>query len=126
MDINQSFILYEGKHIMPKTLVGTVENRKFAFFWLLIGGSIGNILLILYSPDVWPVFLPSVILSVLITINIADKTERSKIWLGIDLFLTCIALLLLVPVLGTAPIELTILLPDSLIIFGCILGIMNW
>ena len=103
---------------MPKSLVGKVKNKKFAFFWLLIGGSIGNILLILYSSNTWPIFLPSAIVSILIAIKIADKTQRPKIWLGIDLLLGFIPLISLGPVLGN--------LPDVLIIFGCILGIMSW
>jgi len=107
---------------MVKSIVGKVKNKKFAFFWLLIGGSIGNIFLILYSPDVWPIFLPSVILSILIAAMIADKKQRPKIWLGIDLLITLIPSILTVPLAS----EFAIFLPGALIIFGCVLGIMDW
>ncbi|MGD0728773.1 MAG: hypothetical protein ABR981_01720 [Candidatus Micrarchaeaceae archaeon] len=111
---------------MPKSLVGRVKNKNFAFFWLLIGGSIGNILLTFYSISAWMMLLPSAVLSILIAILMMDKTKRPKIWLGIDLILTCILLIFLVPFLGTSRIELASFLPGVLIILGCIIGIMNW
>jgi hypothetical protein len=118
----------EGKQIMPKSLVGKVKNKRFAFFWLLIGGSTGNVLMALRSLEVWPwpMLLPSAILSILIAMAIADKTKRPKIWLGIDLLLTSILLMLLVPFFGAAEIKVAISLPGILIIFGCILGIIDW
>ncbi|MFI5412388.1 MAG: hypothetical protein ACHQX1_00675, partial [Candidatus Micrarchaeales archaeon] len=72
---------YKEDNANGKSIVGKVENKKFAFFWLLIGGGAGNILLVLYSLNVWPVFLPSVILSILIAVMIADKKQRPKLWL---------------------------------------------
>lgn len=111
---------------MPRSLVGRVKNKKFAFFWLLIGGSIGNLLLILYSLDVWLILLPSSALSILMAIMMADRAQRPKTWLAIDLLVTFILLILLVPFLGTASIKLGAFLPGTLIILGCILGIMDW
>lgn len=111
---------------MPKSLVGKVKNKNFAFFWLLIGGSIGNILPILYSLNVWPIFLPSAILSILMAIIIADRKQRPKFWLGIDLLLALVPLVMFAPSFLMVPMELAILLPSAMIIFGCILGIMNW
>jgi hypothetical protein len=113
---------------MPKSLVGKVKNKRFAFFWLLIGGSIGNILLILLSQHnwPWPILLPPAILSILIGMAIADKTQRPKIWLGIDLLMTSILLMLIVSFFGAVEIKLAISLPGILILFGCILGIMDW
>ncbi len=110
---------------MARSLVGKVRNEKFAFFWLLIGGSIGNILLILHFLALWLVFLPSAILSILIAIAILGKTRRPKIWLGADLLLTIILLIILVWSLGANQISLSFL-PDVLLVLGCVLGIMNW
>lgn len=110
---------------MAKSLVGRVKNEKFAFFWLLIGGSIGNIFLIIHAHDTWPVFLPSIILSISIALAMVGKTKRFKVGLGVDLLLTLPFLLVVLPFLGIA-INLWALLPDILIIFGCILGVMNW
>lgn len=110
---------------MSKSLVGNVKNKKFTFLWLLIGGSMGNILLMLYAPYLWPIFLPSAVLSVSIAISKFDNVKRPKIWLAVDLILT-IALIIAVLFYGRFPIEFGTLLPDALIIFGCILGIMNW
>lgn len=109
----------------PTSIVGKVKNKKFAFFWLLIGGSIGNILMAFFILYNWRVlqiaFLPSAILSMLIAIEMADGAQRPKVWLGADLLLTAIILMLDLKLfaLGTA-------LPSILIIFGCILGIMDW
>ena len=111
---------------MPKTLVGKVKNEKFAYFWLLIGGGMGNILLLLYSLNSWPLFLPPAILSILITVTAVNKLKRFKIGLAIDLLLTCGLLVLFVPAFGTPLKELTASLPGALIILGCILGICNW
>jgi hypothetical protein len=111
---------------MSKTLVGKVKNEKFAFFWLLIGGSLGNILIVLFSLDVWPVFLPCAIMSILIAMIMFDKLKRPKILLGIDLLLSAIPFILIVTSLVGAQIELAAFLPGALIIFGCVLGIMDW
>lgn len=111
-----------GSITMPKSLVGRVKNGKFAFFWMLIGGSIANILIVLRSPNAWLLFLPSAVLSILIAIAMADKTRRPKMLLVTDLLITSI-------LLGAAfgqTYQLAILLPDALIIFGCVLGIMDW
>jgi hypothetical protein len=108
---------------MPKSLVGKVKNKKFAFFWLLIGGGMGDILFVLYSLDVWPMLLPSAILSVLIAVTAANKTLRPKIWLWVDLLLAAVPVVyyVLFPSMPWA-----IFLPNALIIFGCVLGIMDW
>ena len=110
---------------MAKSLVGRVENQKFAFFWLLIGGSIGNMLLILYSPKALLLFSPSIILSLLLAAVMANRKQRFKIGLWADLLLTLPLLLVLLPFLGSA-INPWMLLPDFLVGFGCVLGIMNW
>jgi hypothetical protein len=111
---------------MSKSLVGRVENQKFAFFWLLIGGGIVNILIILRSPASWPIFLPSTILSLLMTMTMVHKKKRPKVWLGIDLLLTFISLIFGVSFFGMTGIDLAVFLSGILIIFGCILGIMDW
>lgn len=111
---------------MPKTLVGKVQNKKFAYFWLLIGGSLGNIIFLLYSPSAWPIFLPPAVLSVVIMASVAEELKRPKMWLGMDLIMTLLLLLFFVPSFGSALREITILLPGLLIIFGCMLGICNW
>lgn len=111
---------------MPKSLVGRVKNSKFAFFWLLIGGSIGDIILAVDAPYLSPVLLPPAALSLLMALIIADKMHRPRVWMGIDLLLTLILAMVLVPLLGTAGINSAIFLPDALIIFSCILGIMKW
>ena len=116
----------ESNHAMPKTLVGKMQNKKFAYFWLLIGGSLGNLSLILYSPNAWPLFLPPAVLSLLLVIAIADSKKRPKMLLGIDAFLTCALLISLLPPLGSTLKEITVLLPAAMLVFGCILGIMNW
>lgn len=110
---------------MPKSLVGRVKNKKFAFFWFLIGGGIGNLLITLYSPEVWPMLLPPAILSILIAITAAGDKRRPKFRLGIDLLLTVFLLMALVSLFG-AQVRFGIFLPSVLIIFGCILGIMDW
>jgi len=110
---------------MSKSLVGRVKNKNFAFFWLLIGGSIGNLLLILYSLSIWEIFLPSALLSVLIAMAVADKTHRPRLWLGTDLLLSFILLIFFVHFFW-AKIRLALLPPTILIILGCIIGIMNW
>jgi hypothetical protein len=107
---------------MAKSIVGKIENKKFAFFWLLIGGSIGNIILLLYSPELWPIFLPSVALSLLIVVMIANRKSRPKIWLGADLLAAFVPLMFSL----SFTLKLAIFLPSALIIFGCFLGIMNW
>jgi hypothetical protein len=112
---------------MPKTLVGRVKNDKFAFFWLLMGGSLGNILFSAYSPQLAiTIFLPPAILSVLIAVAIAGKTHRPKIWLGIDLIVTFITLLLIESLSGSYAVRMAISIPNLLITLGCILGIMDW
>ena len=111
---------------MPKSLVGRVKNRKFAYFWLLIGGSIGNILFIMYNPSSWLVFLPPAVLSILLMIAVADSMKRPRLFIGIDLLLTLALLVFLTPHFGTTLRELAALLPEALIIFGCILGVMKW
>jgi hypothetical protein len=111
---------------MPKTLVGKVQNKKFAYFWLLIGGSLGNIIFIMYSPSAWPIFLPTALLSVLVMAIVADSLKRPKIWLGLDIGLTIGLLSFFIPYFGSATREVTILLPAALIVFGCVLGICNW
>lgn len=111
---------------MPKTLVGKVKNERFAYFWLLIGGGLGNIILLLYSASLWPLFLPPAIASILIPLTVAGKLKRYKIPLAIDLLLTLGLLIIFVPSFGTVATELTASLPGALIIFGCILGICNW
>ena len=111
---------------MPKSIVGRVENQKFAFFWLLIGGSIGNVILVLYSIEVWPVFLPQAILSVLMAIAMMGKKKRPKVWLGADLVFTLVLSVLLLSSYGAAGINFGIFLPNLLILSGCVLGIMNW
>ena len=107
---------------MPRSLVGRVKNREFAYFWLLIGGSIGSIIMLFASPYDWQVFLFPSALSISMAIAIANKKKRPKIWLGMDLLLTSVLLVLLVPP-GT---NLAAFLPGGLIILGCILGIMDW
>ena len=111
---------------MTKSLVGKIKNKKFAFFWLLIGGSLGNVLLIIHSPSLWRTFLPSAALSILMAIAIMDNTNRPKLWLAIDTLLAAIPLILLVPYFGAPQTNPAILLPSALIILGCILGIMDW
>jgi hypothetical protein len=111
---------------MPKTLVGKVKNNKFAYFWLLIGGSVGNILFILHNLNTWPIFLPPAILSLLIAVAVGDKLKRPKLLLAMDLIITVVLLALFVPYFGTTLREITILLPGALIVLGCILGICNW
>jgi hypothetical protein len=111
---------------MPKSLVGKVKNKNFAFFWLLIGGGIGNILLLLYSTSAWPLLVPPAVLSIIIALTMMDKLKRPKIPLAIDLFLTSILLILLIPFFGSSQIQPAIFLPGILIVLGCVLGIMNW
>ncbi len=111
---------------MPKSLVGRVKNKKFAYFWLLIGGSVGNILFMLHNLNTWPIFLPTVVLSLLIAVAVGEKLKRPKLLLGIDLVITLVLLALFVPHFGTFLREITILLPGALIVLGCILGICNW
>lgn len=108
------------------SIVGKVKNKNFAFFWLLIGGGLGNILMILYSLDIWLIFLPSAILSILMAMAVADKKQRPKLWLGIDMVVTFILSITLLLFLGAIQIKLAIFLPNLLIMLGCILGIMNW
>jgi hypothetical protein len=111
---------------MPKSLVGRVKNERFAFFWLLIGGSIGNILLALYAINAWPLFVPSAALSLLVAAPMVGKLKRPKIWLNADLLVTLISLVLpevYYPVAGANP---GIFLPGILIVLGCVLGIMDW
>lgn len=108
----------------PKSIVGVVKNKKFAYFWILIGGSIGNLIITFYSFDVWPIFLPPAILSILLMAIVADGKRRPRIWLAGDLVLTTALLLSLIPFAGEA--SPGIFLPGALIIFGCILGVMNW
>ncbi|MDE1861261.1 MAG: hypothetical protein KGH72_06125 [Candidatus Micrarchaeota archaeon] len=111
---------------MPKSLVGTVKNKRFAFFWLLVGGSIGNLLTLPYVPNLWPILLPPTILSIVMAIAMAGTVKRPRIWLSIDLILTAFLLLFFLPPTGSVATSLAIWLPDLLIIFGCILGVMKW
>jgi hypothetical protein len=111
---------------MAKSLVGKMKNQSFAFFWLLIGGGIANLLLLLGAHAFWLVFLPPAILSLVIAVAIVNRKQRPKIWLGLDLLLTFILLIFFVPPFLTNPIRLAISLPGILIILGCILAIMNW
>ena len=114
---------YKEDNAKGKSIVGKVENKKFAFFWLLIGGSVGNITLILYSfLSALPIFLPSVILSMIIALAIADKKQRPRIWLGIDLIATLVPMI----IFAASVSQLAIFLPSALVIFGCVLGIMKW
>jgi hypothetical protein len=111
---------------MPKTLVGKVKNERFAFFWLLIGGSIGDLFPAIYAPGVWQLFLPPAILSLVIAMVMFGNKRRPKILLGADLLISIALLALLVLSFGTSPRELPALIPDAMIIFGCILGVCNW
>src|ERR1700733_10152670 len=111
---------------MSKSLVGKVKNKNFAFFWLLIGGSLGNILITILAPAAWIIFLPPAILSILIAIIMSNKTKRPKFWLALDILLTIVLFIVVVPVNGSSQINLGVFLPGLLIILGCVLGIMNW
>ena len=118
---------------MPKSLVGKVKNSKFAFFWLLFGGGIGNLLIGIYSninqlgiASVFLVLLPSIVLSIFMVFAIANKLHRPKLWLGIDFILALLPVILIVRYLLAYPAKFGILFPDLMMIFGCILGIMDW
>jgi hypothetical protein len=113
-------------NIMAKGLVGKVKNEKFAYFWLLIGGAIGSILMLFYSVNYWPLFLPPAILSVLIAVASMNRVKRFKIGLVVDLILTFGLLMIFVPSVGTPLAELAASLPGALIVLGCILGICDW
>ena len=111
---------------MPRTLVGKLMNRQFAFFWLLIGGGIADIILVAFSLRLWQIFLPIAILSIVLMLAVRDIKKRPKIWLGLDLLLTVVLSVLFVMSFGSSLRRLTLLLPNALIILGCVLGIMNW
>ncbi len=111
---------------MPRSLVGRVKNEKFAFFWLLIGGSIANFFPIFYSFHTWPLLLPPAILSILVAISMIGKKKRPKVLLAIDLVVSLSLLVLLALTSRTSLGELTLLLPDCMIVLGCVLGLMNW
>ncbi len=113
---------YKEDNAKGKSIVGKVRNDKFAFFWLLIGGSVGDIVLILYSLNLWLILLPSLILTLLIAVAMADKKQRPKRLLGIDILGTIAPAIVVVSSVS----QLAIFLPSALIIFGCVLGIMDW
>jgi hypothetical protein len=102
-------------------LVGKVLNEKFAYFWLLIGGGLGNMMMIAFLPAYWPYFLPPAVFSILISATEAGKLKRHRVRYLICMALTCAIMVIAIPFAGYV-----LALPSALIILGCILGIGNW
>ena len=108
----------------PDVFVGKIPNNRFAFFWMLLGGSLGNAVIILYAPWIWPLFAGSVLLSLLIVAAIAYGKTRPKLWLALDLVVTVVPSALII--LDGATLKAAIYVPSALVAFGCVLGACDW